>query len=322
MLHRFAKDVEGVALPEKFTWPFHYVPHTLSRLAADEVIEYISHSRVEWHQELAHGKMFGVMVVECEDGSIGYIAAFSGNIAGVNHHDFFVPPVYDMLKPNDFFRRGEAEITAINQRIRDLENGEEYHAAKEALSQLRATLDAERSALMEQCAERKAEREKRRECGEYDEAELVLESQRDNALKQRMKRAHKTLLEDAERRVELLSSEIVALRKLRQERSAALQMALFREFRMLNGTSWNCLRLRHSLSLRLALVSAVPLNCCNMPISTTSNLRPWLSFGGVSHRVVRCADMARSTRRAMASANPYWSICLWVLMLSLIRLWL
>lgn len=235
MLHRFAKDVEGVALPEKFTWPFHYVPHALSRLAADEVIEYISHSRKEWHQELAHGKMFGVMVVECEDGSIGYIAAFSGNIAGVNQHDFFVPPVYDMLKPNDFFRRGEAEISAINQRIRALEDGEEYHAAKEALSQLRATLDAERCALMEQCAERKAEREQKRECGEYDEVKLVLESQRDNAQKQRMKRAHKTLLADAERRVELLSSEIVALRKLRQERSAALQMALFREFRMLNG---------------------------------------------------------------------------------------
>ena len=190
-MHRFAKDVGGIALPEKFTWPFHYVPHTLSRLAADEVIEHISNSRVEWHEELARGKMFGVMVVECEDGSIGYIAAFSGNIAGENQHDFFVPPVYDMLKPNDFFRRGEADITAINQRIRTLEEGEEYHAAKERLSQLRATLDAERSVLMEQCALRKAEREQRRQSGEYDEVELVLESQRDNSLKQRMKRDHK-----------------------------------------------------------------------------------------------------------------------------------
>ncbi len=36
--------------------------------------------------------------------SIGYLAAFSGNLAGKNLHPYFVPPVYDLLQPQGFFK--------------------------------------------------------------------------------------------------------------------------------------------------------------------------------------------------------------------------
>ena len=113
MFHYFTNSIEGIALPEKFTWPFHYVPHPLSRLAADEVMQYIA-SRTDWHEELALGKMFGVLIVSNKNNEIGFLAAFSGNLAGSNYHEYFVPAVYDMLRPDEFFKREEAEISAIN----------------------------------------------------------------------------------------------------------------------------------------------------------------------------------------------------------------
>ena len=88
MIHFFKKPVSHLALPEKFTYPFHYTPHPLCVLAAEEVKEYIA-SRKEWQEELAFGKMFGVLIVQTDNGitnneenQIGYLAAFSGNLAG------------------------------------------------------------------------------------------------------------------------------------------------------------------------------------------------------------------------------------------------
>ena len=131
MLHRFTSDIEGIELPRLFTYPFHYTPHPMCRVAAEEVQAYLA-SREEWHEELSKGKMFGVLVVEAE-GELGFLAAFSGNLAGSNDHEYFVPAVYDMLRPEDFFKRGEAEISAINQRITELEASEEYLVAKRSL---------------------------------------------------------------------------------------------------------------------------------------------------------------------------------------------
>ena len=62
MIHFFKKPVSHIALPAKFTYPFHYTPHPLCVLAAEEVKEYIA-GRKEWQEELALGKMFGVLVV-------------------------------------------------------------------------------------------------------------------------------------------------------------------------------------------------------------------------------------------------------------------
>ena len=47
--------------------------------------------------------MFGVLVVEDEQGELGYLAAFSGNLAGENQWDFFVAPIYDLLRPDSYF---------------------------------------------------------------------------------------------------------------------------------------------------------------------------------------------------------------------------
>lgn len=233
MFHRFNADISTVALPEQFTWPFHYSPHPLCRLAADEVKAYL-HSREEWADEVAAGKMFGVLVVQDAGGEIGFVAAFSGNLAGRNDHEYFVPAVYDMLQPDDMFRREEAAISAINRLIAEAEQNEEYRAAVQAQQGCRQRADEEIAALKHTLAERKKARARRR--AEDEDAQiLILESQRDNADLQRLKRHHREAMAEADERVRVLQVEIDAMREERSHRSAQLQMALFREFRMLNA---------------------------------------------------------------------------------------
>ena len=234
MLHRFSHSIEGITLPDRFTWPFHYVPHPLSRLAADEVMHYVA-SRNDWHEELALGKMFGVLVVSDSEDRLGFLAAFSGNLAGSNYHEYFVPAVYDMLRPDEFFKREEAEISAINLKIKTLERSEEYIHTKESLVRVRAEVEDERANFKQECALRKAERDLQRQNGTADEATLILASQYDNAELQRLKRAHKQLIADAENRVSELENQIKELREERHARSATLQTALFKQFKMLNA---------------------------------------------------------------------------------------
>lgn len=233
MLHRFKQDISNIELPKLFTWPFHYVPHPLSLIAAEELQQYLA-SRQDWSEEIALGKMFGVLVVEDRSGELGFLAAFSGNLASSNNHEYFVPAVYDMLQPEEFFRREEREISAINQRIAELTQSKPYTLAKHNLEATK--LDAERrlEERKQQLTERKMERHKRHNEGE-DNATLILESQRDNADMQRLKRELKATIAQSQAQFEALNQEVAKLKQERSQRSAALQNRLFEQFRMVNA---------------------------------------------------------------------------------------
>ena len=69
MIHSFHTPTEGIALPKAFTFPFHYTPHPLTRLAADEVRQYLL-TRDDWQEELRQGKMFGVLVIKNSEGKL------------------------------------------------------------------------------------------------------------------------------------------------------------------------------------------------------------------------------------------------------------
>ena len=139
MLHPFHTSVTDIPLPEKFTYPFCYTPHPLCIAAVKEVQDYLGRQD-RWKEELAQGKMFGVLVVETDKGEIGYLAAFSGILAGKNVHPFFVPPVYDLLQPQGFFKTEEEQISQINVRIRQLEEDEAYRRRIEQLTALQQKL--------------------------------------------------------------------------------------------------------------------------------------------------------------------------------------
>ena len=104
--HRFEGDVAAVELPQQFTCPFCYEPHPLALMAVGQVQHYVA-SRADWADEMGAGKMLGVLVAKDDQGLLGFLAAFSGNLAGRVLHDYFVPPVYNLLDPQGEFKRGD-----------------------------------------------------------------------------------------------------------------------------------------------------------------------------------------------------------------------
>lgn len=107
----------------------HYIPHKLSKIAAAEVMDYALNQK-QWRDELMAGKMLGVLVVKDNNGTLGYLAAYSGNLAHTGEHPYFVPHIYNLLEPQGLFRTGEAEITEINHSIEALENSPEERRPK------------------------------------------------------------------------------------------------------------------------------------------------------------------------------------------------
>ena len=217
-------------------------------LAAEEVKEYIA-SREEWQEELAFGKMFGVLIVQKENkqettkkeavNEIGYLAAFSGNLAGKNLHPYFVPPVYDLLQPEGFFKMEEEQISSINIRIRELENSRSYLDSKEKwkteTEQAKAMLNQAKAALKAAKEAREIRRQSSPALSEEEQASLIRESQHQKAEYKRLEKEWKKRLEELETETRHFETEIEQLKTERKERSAALQRKLFEQFRMLNA---------------------------------------------------------------------------------------
>ena len=236
MLHRFTTSISDIPLPERFTYPFCYTPHPLCVMAAEEVQNYLS-KQSDWQEELSQGKMFGVLIVQTEDGSIGYLTAFSGILAGKNIHPYFVPPVYDLLQPQGFFKIEEENISAINRRIHRLEEDKKYIDLRSNLTQTIQSAQDALSIAKTQLKEAKDKRELLRKTGQLDakeEADLIRESQFQKAEYKRLERSWKDKIASLQVEAGNWEKQIQELKAERKVRSAALQQQLFEQFRMLN----------------------------------------------------------------------------------------
>ena len=236
MLHRFSTSIAEIPLPEKFTYPFCYTPHPLCVLAAEEVKSFLSR-QTEWTEELQAGKMFGVLLIRDEDGEIGYLAAYSGILAGRNDHPFFVPPVYDLLNPDGFFKKEEEQISRINLSIREMEEATEYKALQEQLDNLQQEAEKDLRLSKSLLKEAKQRREAQRQSGNLTEEEaaaLIRESQFQKAEYKRKERNWKERLLPLQKQTAAYEQQIRQLKTERKERSSALQQRLFSQFRLLN----------------------------------------------------------------------------------------
>lgn len=93
---------------EPFTYPFCYTPAPDIVAAAHRIISYLDSSNL-----IKEGKMLGVLKVENQDGTVDYLYGFSGTVGGRATLPGFVPPIFDLTEPEGFFRRREAEISAM-----------------------------------------------------------------------------------------------------------------------------------------------------------------------------------------------------------------
>jgi tRNA pseudouridine32 synthase/23S rRNA pseudouridine746 synthase len=249
--HFFQSSIDGIVLPERFSYPFNYVPHEIALIAAKELQEYL-HTQTDWEHDFGMqtneedwivGKMFGVLVVKNSKGELGYLCAVSGKLAGQNLHKKFVPPVFDILVEDGFFKRGEAIISEINDRIYILESNPDFLRAKNRWAEGRKKAEEEIAASKLHHKNQKEIRHDKRRLLELEATgarldeqliELNNESSSEHYVLKDLKARWKVQLVALENEVRILQEEIDRLKEERKNRSAALQDEIFDQFYFVN----------------------------------------------------------------------------------------
>lgn len=156
----FKEKISENVVPSKFVLMQGTEPHLLCKIAANQLQNHLENQE-EWNHNFGLvnekkgtviGKMFGVLVVKNQQNEIGYLAAFSGKLAGGNHHAKFVPPVFDLLTDNSFLNKGMIELSRINQQIKLLKE-EKPLAFEQQIIQLKALRKSNSTALQLQIFE-------------------------------------------------------------------------------------------------------------------------------------------------------------------------
>lgn len=225
--------------PARFTFPLNYTPHPLCVAAAAELQQYLA-ARTEWKEETDGGKMFGVLVVKDEQsGHLGFLAAYSGLLAGRNDWQYFVPPVFDSQQPDGYFKTHECEISAINARISQMQKAPELCALRSNLADARKHADAETEAYRQLMKDAKAERDRRRS-GPIpptpdEDAAMKRESQFQKAELRRIRKRHDEAISNLRQSLDAQEAPIARLKQKRKQMSDDLQHWLFSQYNILNA---------------------------------------------------------------------------------------
>ena len=237
-------------MPEAFTYPFFYTPHPLVELASKELQNHLEANDLHHnfglgnHQDLVEqGKMFGVLVVQNQDGNLGWLAAYSGKLSE-EPQSYFVPPVADIHAAQSFYKKGEGELNAISAVITTLEQDPKRKAQKKTLQdrldEINEYLRKGRAALKEAKKARQKYREAVRPTVSAEDFEDICERLASESIQGQLafKRSSKEWLSEQEALVEKLDQFDNAISDLKEERrlkSNALQREIFDHYVFLNA---------------------------------------------------------------------------------------
>lgn len=247
----FNTSIKGIELPEKFTFPFVYEPHTLAEIACKQVQEYLRTQTDFEHnfglnlsqKGAVIGKMFGVLVVQNENGELGFLAAFSGKLGNSNEHTYFVPPVFDTLQEEAFLSKGMTVLNEFTLELKKLKSAALYQAKIKALAEQTLLQHFEIEALHVFSKKAKDRRQTIRlqlrdqstnEALTLLEKRLNDESIHFNYSMKKLKEFWKTKLQLLHDEIEPFEQKIQALTNQRAEKSAQLQQQLFESYFFLN----------------------------------------------------------------------------------------
>ncbi|MDP5252574.1 MULTISPECIES: RluA family pseudouridine synthase [unclassified Vibrio] len=233
-------------LPSQFTFPFFYQPHPLAVQAAND----LKARRLKapaWNQtENQNGKMFGVLVVISPTGQVGYLAAFSGKIDDQNHWPGFVPPVFDLLEHDDFYRTKRQRIQNLSDELatwqrqqkpelerltQQLEQQTQYWQTKITDQQ---ALNAQRRAQRKQARQDAQSRLNGRELTHYLN-ELGQQSVDDKRAVSQLKAQRDQSLATLNQAIKAINDELIGKEQQRAHASLLLQKDIFAQYHFLNA---------------------------------------------------------------------------------------
>ena len=248
----FKTNIEEIELPTQFNYPFYYTPHPLCKIAASELQIYLSNQK-DWEHNfgiasdnsgMPIGKMFGVLIVKNSAKQLGYLAAFSGKLAGKNHHPFFVPPVFDTLNQDGFYKKGELILNKLNDEIKTLENQPEIKELNEKILNHSSETITTITTIKLNIKQNKKERAHKRQASTLLKDEEGIKNILQNLAQESINEQYHLKKYIQNRNIELLelqkkldyyNNEINKLKEERKTKSATLQQQLHDSYSFLNA---------------------------------------------------------------------------------------
>ncbi|MFK8046174.1 MAG: pseudouridylate synthase [Crocinitomicaceae bacterium] len=136
-LFNFKTDISGVQLPTNLNNPFgHSIPE-IATMASKEFQDFIISKSQNWDHDflIQKGKMFGVLVVKLQNGTIRFIGTVSGKLFGNSNCEKFIPSVFDDSTDDFFINKGMTELTKIGAQIQAINDAKEITELKKARRQ-------------------------------------------------------------------------------------------------------------------------------------------------------------------------------------------
>lgn len=232
---------------QKFTYPFYYDPHPLSVLAAEQLMDFlaIDAERYGWEFGLkqgdsiqSRGRMFGVLVVENQDGKLGFLAAYSGNIPIPEKGFPFVPPVFDFWEEDGFYLNGLKKFELLTTEIHHLETSDDLIQLKNELSLALEKSEKEQSDFKKFIETKKIERDWKRSEIITENPQLLAELNKESTY---LSYAHKKLKKEWKEKINILEEQVLNFEKIIKEKTEArkllsngLQESIYNGFQFLN----------------------------------------------------------------------------------------
>ncbi len=243
--------------------PFDYVPDSECDEAFRQLKDRIEDLRKSLNEEdlnfcseLDEGKMLGVLIASDKHGARHTLYAFSGQLGnGGFHFPGFVPPVFDYLSPDGYFKTHERAITGMNEEIESMER----HISVTVQAEYEETVaraDAEIAEYKEHCALSKSARAERRKsglAGPDELASLIRQSQYEKAELHRLKKRLSAEIAPLQDRLNTAMAHLDNMKTKRREASESLQKWLFERMEFLNakGDTRNAIDIFAGTSLRV-----------------------------------------------------------------------
>ncbi|MBT8492363.1 MAG: RluA family pseudouridine synthase, partial [Deltaproteobacteria bacterium] len=214
-------------LPARFPHPLAgHRPHAVAAEAASVLMRELEDgisARASAAAAEQEGKMFGVLVVRDHNGRIGFLAGFSGMLAGRWRVPGFVPPLFDLTARDGFWPRGQARLAELEAALTQLQT--ESAPLSHKLVELRERHADELAQLRAHHRERKRERARRRQALARDDPrhrELAHQSSGDRRERRQLRSSHAAAEARLVAELDALGEQITELRTQRSAESNRL----------------------------------------------------------------------------------------------------
>lgn len=258
MLHRhdakcftpFTQNVSHIEEPKAFTYPFCHQPHQLSLIAANNLQQLLQNHIAK------QGRMYGVLVVKDNDGTMGYLSAVSGTVSQHLHqadNNVFVPTIFNGFDSDHFFNRGQIEVNHLNHQISELESCQVFRYLQRAKESDQQAAKLQISAMQQVMVAQKKQRKIKRESLQHQltneflhqnpnqhhvatqqSIQLSRESVENKKQLAQLKEYWQCRINNVSAMLASKQSTIDTLKKARRKLSNQLQKLLFKQYQFLN----------------------------------------------------------------------------------------